>query len=251
MRYNQLRNTESLKDVLFEDLLNKCAELQLRNEDLARQLPPPDVDYKEIATTLTDMINRQTLLVRNRISINKCRQTLLTNMLLQVVLIDGNSLIFQSYLLRQGSKGGQQAADIFKQKLSEWAKAAWPQVTMDGTVVRVFANVKVLAEKCRKANLVPSTDVFGECLQVVHPPTMLTCQLQNPSFKVSITEREVSLTLLILAVHRMAWLRKCLLNCNTIRSTIRAATSSLAAATTKPFLGYLRTMWTILRYVYL
>lgn len=70
MRYNQLRNTESLKDVLFEDLLNKCAELQLRNEDLVRQLPPPDVDYKEIATTLTDMINRQTLLVRDCISRN-------------------------------------------------------------------------------------------------------------------------------------------------------------------------------------
>lgn len=68
MRYNQLRSAESLKDVLFEDLLDKCAELQLRNDELARQLPPPGVDYRELATTLTNMINRQTLLVCDRIS---------------------------------------------------------------------------------------------------------------------------------------------------------------------------------------
>lgn len=99
---------------------------------------------------------------------------MLLTCLMQVVLIDGNSLIFQSYLLRQGSKGGQQAAEIFKQKLLEWAKAAWPHVDMDGAVVRVFANVKVLAEKCRKANIVPSTDVFGECLYLVHSQIILT-----------------------------------------------------------------------------
>ncbi|KAF2161004.1 hypothetical protein M409DRAFT_70078 [Zasmidium cellare ATCC 36951] len=144
MRYNQLRNTENLKDALLEDLLDKCTELQFRNEDLTRQLPPPGVNYKQVATTLTDMINRQTLLV---------------------ALIDGNSLIFQSYLLKQGSKGGQQAASIFRQKLMEWASTAWPRVAMDGAVVRVFANVKVLAEKCRKANLVPSTDVFEAFVQ--------------------------------------------------------------------------------------
>lgn len=79
------------------------------------------------------------------------------------MLIDGNSLIFQSYLLKQGSKGGQQAADIFKEKLMAWAASSWPDVTMHGAVVRVFANVKVLAEKCRKANLVPSTEIFGKC----------------------------------------------------------------------------------------
>lgn len=123
---------------------------------------------------------------------------------MQVVLIDGNSLIFQSNLLRQGSKGGQQAADIFKQKLMEWANTAWPQVTMDGTVVRVFANVKVLAEKCRKANLVPTTDVFGEWFIFIYPPTVLIIHLQNLSSKASTTAMEAFSTLLMLAARLMA-----------------------------------------------
>lgn len=61
MRYNQLRNAESLKDALLEDVLEKCSELQARNDCLSHQLN--GIDYKGVVEQLTGMMNRQTLMV--------------------------------------------------------------------------------------------------------------------------------------------------------------------------------------------
>lgn len=63
MRYNQLRNTESQKDVLLEDLLERCCDLQARNDSLSRESAANGIDFKSIAEQLTDMLNRQTFMV--------------------------------------------------------------------------------------------------------------------------------------------------------------------------------------------
>ena len=74
-----------------------------------------------------------------------------------LVLIDGDGMIFDKKFLKQGEAGGVQAATVLHKAVAEWAAANVIECPSDvKVVVRVYANVKCLADACTKAGLVDS-----------------------------------------------------------------------------------------------
>jgi hypothetical protein len=72
-----------------------------------------------------------------------------------LVLIDGNGMIFQHNFLKQGELGGKTAANTVNNAIFEWARNNITEVPEETkVVVRVYANVKGIAEACAKAGIV-------------------------------------------------------------------------------------------------
>lgn len=80
-----------------------------------------------------------------------------------LVLIDGDGMIFDNYLLRLGEEGGRQAANLLNKAVTEWMRAhvnAYPAHCQ--IVTRIYANVKGLAETCTRAGIVSSPTIIED-----------------------------------------------------------------------------------------
>lgn len=72
-----------------------------------------------------------------------------------LVLIDGNDMIFHQNLLRQGEHGGQVAANAINNAVLDWARTNIPETPDEvKVVVRVYANVRSIANACVKAEII-------------------------------------------------------------------------------------------------
>ena len=80
-----------------------------------------------------------------------------------LVLIDGDRMIFNTNLLREGEAGGKQAATVLQNAVQQWATdkvIEYPKDTK--VVVRIYANLKGLADVCTKAGLVTSPNTIED-----------------------------------------------------------------------------------------
>lgn len=60
-----------------------------------------------------------------------------------LVIIDGDGMIFDNYLLRLGEEGGRQAANLLTKAVAAWLRANVGDCPADCRIVtRIYANVK-------------------------------------------------------------------------------------------------------------
>lgn len=71
-------------------------------------------------------------------------------------------MVFQNYLLRLGELGGKQAADVLRKSISIWYRSTLELSENVQIAVRIYANVKGLAEVCRRANIVSSPEIIED-----------------------------------------------------------------------------------------
>jgi hypothetical protein len=72
-----------------------------------------------------------------------------------LVLIDGNGMIFHQNLLNKGIEGGQIAANAINNAVLDWARTNVPETPDEvKAVVRVYANVRNIADGCAKAGII-------------------------------------------------------------------------------------------------
>lgn len=72
-----------------------------------------------------------------------------------LVLIHGNDVIFNDNFLQSGLEGGKQAANLLHDQVTKWAVTAVTDLPPETKiVVRIYANVKLLAESCVFAGIV-------------------------------------------------------------------------------------------------
>ena len=73
------------------------------------------------------------------------------------MLIDGDGMVFNSTFLKQGENGGIQAAGLLHKAVQDWVSANVIECPTDvQVVVRIYANIRGLADTCYKAGLVDS-----------------------------------------------------------------------------------------------
>lgn len=79
------------------------------------------------------------------------------------MLIDGDGMIFHENFLKQGEIGGKQAATLLHTAVYDWALAKIPECPEDvKIVVRVYANLKGLADVCVRSGLVQIPGLIEE-----------------------------------------------------------------------------------------
>ncbi|KAK4632234.1 hypothetical protein CLAFUW4_03515 [Fulvia fulva] len=152
-RFEWLKDKESTKDKLTEEILARYAFLEGKHDELLRQLeeersnrstqPSNNEEmYRSYMHRMTEMLNREAFML---------------------ILIDGDGMVFNNVLLRLGEKGGQEAAKQLRNTVHEWAKTTLKDCPSDFKVVaRIYANVNGLAETCRRAGLVSSPEIITD-----------------------------------------------------------------------------------------
>ena len=72
-------------------------------------------------------------------------------------------MIFKDNLLKQGEVGGRKAANALHNSVLEWATSNIMECPADSkVVVRVYANLRGLAEVCTKAGIVEHPSIVHE-----------------------------------------------------------------------------------------
>ncbi|CZT23612.1 uncharacterized protein RCC_09326 [Ramularia collo-cygni] len=149
-RYTQIKDMDVAKNMLLEEVITRYAYLQqLHNNYLQateQQLAESNVNelrrVKEMNSELFAMLEADPFVL---------------------VLIDGDGMIFDNYLLRLGEDGGRQAANLITNAVD-----AWMPSHVDGypsncrIVTRVYANVKGLADTCTRAGIVSSPTIIED-----------------------------------------------------------------------------------------
>ena len=77
-----------------------------------------------------------------------------------LVLIDGDGMIFEDHLIKQGEVGGREAAGILWAAIRDLAHEMMPNLSSDVKIVtRIYANLKGLGDVCHRAGILdkPST----------------------------------------------------------------------------------------------
>ena len=77
-----------------------------------------------------------------------------------LVLIDGDGMIFEDHLIKQGEVGGREAAGILWAAIRDLAHKTFPDLSSDVKIMtRIYANLKGLGDVCHRAGILdkPST----------------------------------------------------------------------------------------------
>ena len=77
-----------------------------------------------------------------------------------MVLIDGDGMIFEDNLIKQGEIGGKEAAVALSGSVRDYVHMAVPGLSSDYKILtRIYANIKKLGEVCHRAGILskPST----------------------------------------------------------------------------------------------
>ncbi|CAK4030169.1 Hypothetical predicted protein [Lecanosticta acicola] len=148
-RFDQIKDAEGQKNKLIEELLNRYQYVQEERDELQKEL-----SQARLASASTAELDHYKTAYSQCISMVKQAPFVL-------VLVDGDGMIFQNYLLRLGEYGGRQAADILKKRVSSWSRTAnIPEASQ--IAVRIYANSKGLAQTCTKAGIVNSPEVVED-----------------------------------------------------------------------------------------
>ena len=80
-----------------------------------------------------------------------------------LVLIDGDGMIFEDSLIREGELGGKEAAAVLWNGIKDHVHDTLPDIPSDCRIVtRIYANMKGLSETCWKAGLVDKPSLIEE-----------------------------------------------------------------------------------------
>jgi hypothetical protein len=110
LRYAQLRGVEDTKNNFIQDILTRYDSVLRQCQDLINQQ-----DARR--DSISDLTERELLVCQQNVA---HMQRLLDREPFVTVLIDGNSLIFKDAFLRDGEKGGRQAAVEFRDAIAQW-----------------------------------------------------------------------------------------------------------------------------------
>ncbi|KAI7017328.1 hypothetical protein KC355_g3723 [Hortaea werneckii] len=149
-RYEHLKYSDVMKNVLLEDVISRYENLHLKHKNYVRENEAGSntaVDYKKkFEEACRNLQHLQGILNRNPFVL---------------VLIDGDGLVFNTDFLAQGEKGGKRAAAFLYQAIRTWALREIIEMPEDFRIaVKVYANMKSLAENSAKAGLVNNTAEF-------------------------------------------------------------------------------------------
>jgi hypothetical protein len=77
-----------------------------------------------------------------------------------VVLLDGDGMIFDDYLIQKGEKGGKEAANLIWAAVNEFVARQLPHLSSPKIVTRVYANVKGLSDTLCKSGVIDNPGIF-------------------------------------------------------------------------------------------
>ena len=80
-----------------------------------------------------------------------------------MVLIDGDGMIFEDNLIKQGELGGKEAAAALSSSVREYVHKAAPGLSSDYKILaRIYANIKGLGDVCHKAGILTKSSTIEE-----------------------------------------------------------------------------------------
>ncbi|KAK5167830.1 uncharacterized protein LTR77_007529 [Saxophila tyrrhenica] len=140
-RFEATKYGDSAKNQLIEDLITRYEDLLSQHKDYVKQSENASTVLQERDKVLESSVIRMQKILNRDPHI--------------LVLIDGDGLFFSNLLLRQGAAGGKEAAALLSDAITEWATATVDDYPADSkVVVRVYANLRVVADTCAQAGFV-------------------------------------------------------------------------------------------------
>ena len=79
-----------------------------------------------------------------------------------LVLIDGDGMIFEDELLKQGEQGGRQAADLLWNEIHSQLQNRTDLPSDAKIVSRIYANLRGLADACTKAGIIARPELVND-----------------------------------------------------------------------------------------
>jgi hypothetical protein len=77
-----------------------------------------------------------------------------------VVLLDGDGMIFDDYLIQKGEKGGKEAANLIWAAVNEFVARQLPHLSSPKIVTRVYANITGLSDTLCKSGIIDNPGIF-------------------------------------------------------------------------------------------
>ena len=71
-----------------------------------------------------------------------------------LVLLDGDGMVFDDKLIRQGEKGGKEAANRLWAAIRDHIAHTLPHLSSPNIMTRIYANVKALGEACNNSGII-------------------------------------------------------------------------------------------------
>ncbi|KAI9827352.1 MAG: hypothetical protein M1819_006995 [Sarea resinae] len=143
-QFELLKGTENHKNDLIEELLYRLDTLSEEYQTV------------QLENAREKRYNRDSQLRELRLEeeLRKLRALMDRNPFV-LVLIDGDGLIFDDDHLRNAEQGGKDAAGLLNNAVRDYLETNLPRLSSDvKIIVRIYANIKGLAETCFKAGLV-------------------------------------------------------------------------------------------------
>ncbi|KAK3701203.1 hypothetical protein LTR37_015582 [Vermiconidia calcicola] len=143
-RYEHAKYGDVMKNVLIEDVITRYENLQREHKEYVQA---HHVEREYTKTFLEREEYLQGSLARMQRIMNRDPYIL--------VLIDGDGMIFNNAYLNQGEAGGKQGASILHNAITDWAIEKVVEYPTDSkVVVRIYANLRGLADTCTRAGIV-------------------------------------------------------------------------------------------------
>ncbi|KAK2740130.1 hypothetical protein FQN57_006245 [Myotisia sp. PD_48] len=150
-RYEQLKAVEDTKDALIEDLLARVNELEEayqrekldhdRETRFNREVQMHEIELMEQLTRMRAIMDQEPFFI---------------------ALLDGDGMIFQDALIRNGEQGGKDAANQLWLSLRDYATRNFPNVQSPKIITRIYANVRGLADVCVKTGIIDHPSIFED-----------------------------------------------------------------------------------------
>ncbi|KAK5119010.1 hypothetical protein LTR62_000221 [Meristemomyces frigidus] len=151
-RHEILKDNDTLKNVLLEDVITRYESLVNKHAEYVTQ----HQQERELA---------QASLLREQQAVVNFQhlQNLLNRDPYVLVLVDGDGVIFNSKYLREAENGGKQAATALYNAVHEWSVANVLDCPPDTRViVRIYLNLKGLADACVKGGVLPVPNLLED-----------------------------------------------------------------------------------------
>ncbi|KAI9828803.1 MAG: hypothetical protein M1832_001908 [Thelocarpon impressellum] len=143
-RFERLKQSESAKDALIEELLIKLDAL---NEEYRTAC----LDRRREVQFNREMQLKET---EYESEIRRTKKIMDSNPFI-LVLIDGDGMIFQDHLLQNGEQGGKEASGLLASAIRDYVEREVEDLGSDYKIVaRIYANTKGLADTCFRAGIV-------------------------------------------------------------------------------------------------
>ncbi|KAI9847009.1 MAG: hypothetical protein M1837_003365 [Sclerophora amabilis] len=151
-RFDRLKDSEEAKNILIKELLGKL-------EGLGYDYQTERLDREREASFNREVQQRE---VKLKDELRKLNSFMARNPFV-LVLIDGDGMIFENSLLQSAERGGKDAAGLLQSAVKDYLHREFHDLPSDcKIVVRVYANVKGLAETCYKAGIVDKPSMVEE-----------------------------------------------------------------------------------------